>query len=468
MFLLCVLLLSCVGTIAHEYHPHSEIGHEMLSDFPPSKLAWVNRRFRPDRGGEWSPYLHAGAEKPPTIYPTDYGADPTGKTDSTAAFQKALSALLSRTSQGFPLANGINNLGGAQMDLAGGDYQISSPLVIPNNYGNFLITSGTLRASDTFPTTEYLIRVGNSTCHNPQHSCNENAGFAHLMLDAKLRAAGCIHIQATMGTVVGPQMYFLGFMQSGAKISGGHETMIKNSWFGQYLYSDKRKTKATAIGVEIDGNDHFLLNTIVFSAKIGVKVTGAANLLEGVHTWNLATPFGGVGIYIDAPGYTQNRVLGCYLDYNDLVAVDPQLLSVEQSFFLISANLVIRSGTKRLIQGLDIVGNQFQESPGSIKLNGTFDKIHEVHVERNIGSRHVQITSTKASRSMTISGKKEATFDFSDVLLFPEVKHAVYSVQFQTSNWVDHSLMPIQGNKVTVQFKHPTTATIFMDVDQNQ
>jgi hypothetical protein len=35
------------------------------------------------------------------------------------------------------------------------------------------------------------------------------------------------------------------------------------------------------------GNDHFITNTIVFSSKIGVAVTGAANLLTGVHTWYL-------------------------------------------------------------------------------------------------------------------------------------------------------------------------------------
>lgn len=36
-------------------------------------------------------------------------------------------------------------------------------------------------------------------------------------------------------------------------------------------------------------------NTIVFSARVGVQLTGAANILNGVHTWNCATGNGGTG-----------------------------------------------------------------------------------------------------------------------------------------------------------------------------
>jgi hypothetical protein len=63
--------------------------------------------------------------------------------------------------------------------------------------------------------------------------------------------------------------------------------MIHETWLGEYRYSDPKSHLAnlTATGISIDGNDHFVTNTIVFSAKIGVGVYGAANLLTGVHTW---------------------------------------------------------------------------------------------------------------------------------------------------------------------------------------
>ena len=45
-------------------------------------------------------------------------------------------------------------------------------------------------------------------------------------------------------------------------------------------------------GISIEGNDHYVSNTIVFSARVGVLLTGAANILNGVHTWNCETSNG--------------------------------------------------------------------------------------------------------------------------------------------------------------------------------
>ena len=68
-------------------------------------------------------------------------------------------------------------------------------------------------------------------------------------------------------------------------------------------------------GIAVRGNDHYVSNSIVFSALVGVELTGAANILQvrdlspgfhsiglkslacvgwqGVHTWNCATGNGG-------------------------------------------------------------------------------------------------------------------------------------------------------------------------------
>lgn len=70
------------------------------------------------------------------------------------------------------------------------------------------------------------------------------------------------------------------------------------------------------MGVAVDGNDHFLTNVIVFSAQTGVRLGGSANLVTNVHTWNDATGDGGVGIYNAA---SQNRFVGVYLDFTDLI-----------------------------------------------------------------------------------------------------------------------------------------------------
>ena len=60
-----------------------------------------------------------------------------------------------------------------------------------------------------------------------------------------------------------------------------------------------------SVGVQINGNDHYLDNVIVFDyAHVGVQVNGAANVLTTVHTWN----GGGVGI---GSGGTAEAKGGC-------------------------------------------------------------------------------------------------------------------------------------------------------------
>ncbi len=126
------------------------------------------------------------------------------------------------------------------LELAGGDYLISQPIVIPINYGNLHIQQGTIRASPSFPTSGFLITVGGSSCSNSQGSCNENFGInmvnatarllralwsqpmylPQVMLDCQQVCMGGLSITATMGANVGPQMFFLGFNQHGIVIAG--------------------------------------------------------------------------------------------------------------------------------------------------------------------------------------------------------------------------------------------------------
>lgn len=70
---------------------------------------------------------------------TSYGADPTGKEDSTDAIMKAITDALNGPSDGF-LFSGIHNLGGARVDLEGGSYVISRPLQFPvAGRGNLMV-----------------------------------------------------------------------------------------------------------------------------------------------------------------------------------------------------------------------------------------------------------------------------------------------------------------------------------------
>ena len=232
-----------------------------------------------------NPFNHdKAASNNPIIYLTDFGADPAGINDSTQAFQNAISTALKRGAPNAFLADNIDDLGGVTIDLGGGDYLISKPLNIPPMYGNLRIIDGTIRASSTFkPPTDYLLTIGdiNYNCSNYQKSCNENIEISNLMLDCKHIAYGGLHVINSMGTIIGPQIFILGFNSAGITINGGHEAMIFNAWLGQYLYSDEKPHK-TATAIEIFGYDNYVTNTIVFSGKIGLHITGGANVIDGV------------------------------------------------------------------------------------------------------------------------------------------------------------------------------------------
>ena len=152
---------------------------------------------------------------------------------------------------------------------------VSKPVIIPAMYGNLRMIHGTIRASESFnPANGSLVSIGTTECSNKQQSCNENIGIENMMLDCKNICGTALLIQSTMGTVIGPQIFVLGFNNYGIKIVGGHEAMIFNAWLAQFLYSDSLKPKSTSTAIEINGNDHYVTNSIVFGGKIGVHITG--------------------------------------------------------------------------------------------------------------------------------------------------------------------------------------------------
>jgi hypothetical protein len=71
-----------------------------------------------------------------------------------------------------------------------------------------------------------------------------------------------------------------------------------------------------------------------------------------VHTWNLANPNGGTGIALTA---NQNRLVGVYLDFTDLLVVDPEAVVVADSYFLCGGRVVlaVRRGTVSLHAALE-------------------------------------------------------------------------------------------------------------------
>lgn len=55
----------------------------------------------------------------------------------------------------------------------------------------------------------------------------------------------------------------------------------------------------------IMGNDHVVIESAIFSAAVGVKVSSQANTLPEVQCYKEVTGWGGLGIYLRVPGLPQ-------------------------------------------------------------------------------------------------------------------------------------------------------------------
>eukprot|EP00050_Salpingoeca_kvevrii_P020071 m.93927 g.93927 ORF g.93927 m.93927 type:complete len:523 (-) comp8702_c0_seq1:209-1777(-) len=396
----------------------------------------------------------------PVIYPTSFGADPTGKTDSTAAFAKVMAALLTPRTQE-KMASGIADLGGATLDLAGGEYLISEPLVIPPFFGNVRIVRGTLRAGASFPASSWLVEIGSESCHpDQQGSCNEFVEVSDVLLDASHQAAGGVHVSNVMGTTLGPSIFITAFNVSGIQIDHGHEVMVSEAWLAEYFWSQHRPTDSSSVGIVINGNDHYLNNVIVFDfTKVGVEVNGAANILFGVHTWN----GGGTGISVSA---RSNRLIGCYLDYNFLVLNDPKWIVVENTFFL-ETNAILNPVKSTTIDGVIFRLNTYnlRENARSISLNGTFTAATGFIVQDEVNGN---VATSAIKRQVADNCGKEWTFDFSDQLLLPWIDSVMISLETPGTP-VDIASRPAQGRKVVVhaaQNLGSCNATVTIHVQQ--
>nr|XP_027086234.1 polygalacturonase QRT3-like [Coffea arabica] len=420
-----------------------------------------------------APYVSAPAPlvtpRPNVYNVTSYGADPTGKTDSTDAILSAISDALQGPSNGF-LITGIVNLGGAQISLEGGNYLISRPLQLLAGRGNLVIHGGTLKASDTFPGDRYLIELS---------ATNKNGAFNHefvtlrdLLLDSSFRGGG-IQVVNSLRTSI-DNCYITHFTTYGILVQDGHETYIRNCYLGQRITAggDPKERDFSGTGIGLMGNDNAVTDVVIFSAATGIMISGQANTISGVHCYNKATGFGGTGIYLKLPGLTQIRIVHSYFDFTGIVAEDPVQLDVVNCFFLGDAFVLLKS-IKGLVKGVNIVDNMFAGSGKGIDIvqldqkNGPFKQIHHVVVDRN-NVEGMNLKATVARRAVQGSGTSW-TVDFNPILLFPDfVNYVQYTLSTSGRSFPNHALRNVSNNNVLIESDVPVQATVFVLVDQGQ
>ena len=193
--------------------------------------------------------------------------------------------------------------------------------MLPEMNANMQFGHGSLVASPDFDAGSdpaFLFVVGvDGSCRIPQGSCNIDINFPELFLDGASVASG-MQINNVMGVTIGPGGYFLNFTDYGLQINRGHEVMMDRCWLGETNFDfdhEQLGHRPNATAIQINGNDHYILNTVVFSSKIGLEVNGAADYITGVHVWfpvNHAVAFADTKAFHITKG--GNRFSGCYID----------------------------------------------------------------------------------------------------------------------------------------------------------
>lgn len=189
-------------------------------------------------------------------------------------------------------------------------------------------------------------------------------------------------------------------------------------------------------------------------------------MITGVHCYNKATFFGGIGILIKTG---EIRVDNCYMDYNSIVVEDPLQVHISNGFFLGGGNVVLRSVNGR-ISGLNVVNNMFSgDSRSVVEIDGVFTSVDQVVVDRNSVKGGMRLKSTVGKMAVVGNGSRW-TADFSPVLVFPNrISHVQYSIfnGGMVEGMGGHAVRNVSENVVVVESEKEINATVWFMVDQN-
>jgi|EP01046_Picozoa_sp_COSAG06_P026750 hypothetical protein len=202
-----------------------------------------------------------GSMVAPTFSPLDYGGDPTGRRDSTAAVERCVAAALNAS---LPLPHERHEVdgedhGGVMIDLQGGAYLLNRTLSIAAAPGgNWHLCCGSLLAAPGFA-GGFVLAVP-----SPKADPNGNQDFTirELAIDGGNVTGGISLIGALRAEIAG--CYVIHFSSIGLEIIHGHEVLVHDSWFGQYNNDDPGQAPTNATGISVQGNDH-CANTALFA-----------------------------------------------------------------------------------------------------------------------------------------------------------------------------------------------------------
>jgi len=328
-----------------------------------------------------------------------------------------------------------------------------------------------LRASDEFPGDRHLVELWSSKSDQNGNGgiYYEDITFRDVLFDSSYRGGGLFIVDSARIRI--NDCFFLHFTTQGILVNKGHEIYITSCFLGQHstVGGDKGERNFSGVAIDLASNDNAITDVVVFSAAIGVVLRGQANILTGVHCYNKATGFGGIGILVKLPGNSLTRIDNCYMDYTGIVMEDPVQVHVTNGLFLGDANIVLKSIEGRIF-GLNIMNNMFSGDPSRkvpiVSLDGEFSSIDQVVVDGN-NANGMSLRSTVGKLTASGNGTKWVA-DFSSVLVFPNrISHFQYSFYAQDEpKFVTFSVTNMSDNVVVMESEKEAKGFVSFTVEQ--
>ncbi|MFS8008517.1 putative endo-polygalacturonase [Helianthus anomalus] len=295
----------------------------------------------------------------------------------------------------------------------------------------------------------------------------EDITFRDILFDSSNIGGGLLVVDSARTRV--NNCFFLHFVTEGILVERGHETFISSCFMGEIptVGGDQHERDFMGTAIDLASNDNAVTDVVIFSAAIGMVLRGQANMITGVHCYNKATFFGGIGILIKTG---QIRIDNSYMDYNSIVIEDPSQVHITNGFFLGGGNIVLKSVNGR-ISGLNIINNMFTgDSRSVVELDGEFTSIDQVVIDQNNVKGGMRMKSTVGKLAVTGSGSVWMA-DFSPVLVFPDrishVQYSVYNSALRINGMVGHAVTNVSGNIVVVETEKQMNGTVWFLVNQN-
>eukprot|EP00729_Bicosta_minor_P006713 gene6713-35339_t len=389
------------------------------------------------------PVATPGKYRTHTFDPIAYGGDPTGRTDSTAAVQAALAAANAVAVPGGFVGNSTSH-GGAVVDLMGGQFAVSQTLWFGSG-GGVRLTGGSLKATDNFTVGQPMVAV--------QGEGLEDITIDNLMLDCSRRGGGLSLDNVLRAHLF--HLYVVHYTTVGIAVSKGHEVHIESGFLGEWIWGEDGPdtgTNLTGTAIEVDGQDHWITDVVIFSGLHGIVLNGGASVITNSHIYN-----GGTEALLGNLGAEAVKVTGSYFDGCGVVLLRPVAVSITNSLFLGGVGIELRSTFPGAwCAGNLITGNQFIISSGNAYPPATYGDYSGMTQQKQ---------ATTATLVLHQTSQSLWHFDFSELLVFDIAPTVVFTIEAATGFPVG-VVRARRGRSVTIETSKPFTGSITVTARQ--